>query len=73
MVGPRPSSSISTGFVASLSLLLPRWLRTGWQSVISQGKIPLNIPPWLKIKPRPRGGQTVRFNYSTTELPSLTR
>ena len=23
-----------------LSHFLPRWLRTGWQSVISQGKIP---------------------------------
>ena len=38
----QPSSSLSTGcgFVEGrLSHFLPRWLRTGWQSVISQGKI----------------------------------
>ena len=32
-----------------LSHFLPRWLRTGWQSAISQGKIPWNTPPWLGI------------------------
>jgi len=44
-----------------LSHFLPRWLRTGWQSAISQGKIPLNTPPWLGIEPGPRGGQTVSY------------
>ena len=46
-----------------LSHFLPRWLRTGWQSVISQGKIPWNTPPWLGIEPGPQEGQTV--SYST--------
>jgi len=36
-----------------LSYLLPHWLRTGWQSVISQGKIPWNTPVWLGIEPGP--------------------
>ena len=47
---------------------LPRWLKTGWQSVISQGKIPWNTPPWLGIEPRPQGGQTVSYS---TELSWL--
>jgi len=34
-----------------LSHFLPRWLRRGWQSVIRQGKIPWNTPPWLGIEP----------------------
>jgi len=52
-----------------LSHFLPRWLRTAWQSVISQGKIPWNTPSWLGIKPGPRGGQ--KLSYST-ELSWLT-
>jgi len=52
-----------------LSHFLPRWLRTGWQSAISQGKIPWNTPPWLGIEPGPRGGQTVSY---PTELSWLT-
>ena len=77
MAGLKPSSSLSTGCVVSschgaihrlcgvnegrLSHFLPRWLRTGWRSMISLGKIPWNAPPRLGIEPRPRGGQTVRF------------
>ena len=52
-----------------LSHFLPRWLRTGWQSAISQGKIFWNTPPWLGIEPGPRGGQTVSY---PTELSWLT-
>ena len=52
-----------------LSHFLPYWLRRGWQSVISQGKIPWNTPPWLGIEPGPRGGQTVSY---PTELSWLT-
>jgi len=52
-----------------LSHFLPRWLRTGWQGAISQGKIPWNTPPWLGIEPGPRGGQTVSY---PTELSWLT-
>jgi len=52
-----------------LSHFLPRWLRTGWKSVISQGKIPWNTPPWLGIEPRPLGEQTVSYS---TELSWLT-
>ena len=40
-----------------LSYFLSRWLRTGWQSVISRG-----------IEPGPRRGQTVRYIHSPTEL-----
>jgi len=50
---------------------LPRCLRTGWQSVISQEKIPWNTSPWLGIEPGPRGGQTVRFTHFPTELSWL--
>jgi len=52
-----------------LSHFLPRWLRTGWQSVISQGKIPWNTPLWLGSEPGPRGGQTVSYS---TERSCLT-
>ena len=52
-----------------LSRFLPRWLRTGWQSAISQGKIPWNTSGWLGIESGPRGGQTVRY---PTEVPWLT-
>ena len=38
-----------------LGHFLPRWLRTSWQSAISQGKIPWNTPPWLGIEPGPWG------------------
>jgi len=51
-----------------LSHFLPHWLRMGWQSAISQGKIPWNTPPWLGIEPGPRGGQTVSY---PTELSWL--
>jgi len=54
-----------------LSHFLPRWLRTGWQSVISQGKISWNTPPWLGIKPGSQGGQTVGFIHSPTEVSWL--
>jgi len=45
-----------------LSHFLPRWLRTGWQSVISQGKIPWDTPPWPGVEPGPRRGQTVSYH-----------
>jgi len=44
-----------------LGHFLPRWLRTGWRSAISQGKIPWNTLPWLGIEPGQRGGQTVSY------------
>jgi len=44
-----------------LSHFLPRWLRIGWQSVISQGKIPWNTQPWLGIEPGPQGGKPVSY------------
>ena len=47
----KPSSLMSTGCVVPLRHFLPRWLRMGWQSLISQGKIPWNSPPWLGIEP----------------------
>jgi len=53
-----------------LSHFLSRWLRTGWQSVISQRKIPWNTPPWLEIEPGPQRGQTVSY---FTELSWLTK
>ena len=40
-----------------LSHILPHWLKTGWQSVISQGNTLWNTPPWLGIEPGPQGGQ----------------
>ena len=52
-----------------LSHFLPCWLRMGWRSAVSQGKIPWNAPPWLGIEPGPRGGQTVSYS---TELWWLT-
>ena len=55
-----------------LSHFLPHWLRTGWQSMTSQGIIPWNTPPWLGIEPGPRGGQTVSYIHSPTELSWLT-
>jgi len=55
VVGLRPSSSLSTGCVVSLG---------GDWGIFSV----LNTPPWLGIKPGPRGGQTVRFIHSPTEL-----
>jgi len=58
--------SVSEG---RLGHFLPHWLRTGWQSVISQGKIPWNTPPWLGIEPGPQVGQTVSYS---TELSWLT-
>ena len=45
------------------------WLRTGWQGVISQRKIPWNTPPWLGIEPGLQGGQTVSYS---SELSWLT-
>jgi len=48
-----------------LSHFLPRWLRTGWQSVISQWKIPWNTPPWLEIEPGPQGGGERPVSYPT--------
>ena len=42
-------------FEGRLSHFLPRWLRTGWKSAISQGKIPWNTAPWLGIEPGPWG------------------
>jgi len=44
-----------------LSHFLPRWLRTGWQTVISHGKIPCRTPLWLGIQPGPQGGQAVSY------------
>ena len=44
-----------------LSYFLPCWLRTGWQSIVSQGKFPWNTLPWLGIELGPRGGQTVSY------------
>jgi len=51
-----------------LSHRLPRWLRTGWQRVISQGKLPRTTPPRPRIEPEPQGGQTVGYICSPTEL-----
>jgi len=56
-------------FEGRLSHFLPHWLRTGWQSAISQEQIPWNTPPWLGNEPGPRGGQTVSY---PTELSWLT-
>ena len=53
-----------------LSYLLPRWLRTGWQSVTSQGKILRHVHPGIEL--RPQRGQTVRYLHSPTELSLLT-
>jgi len=58
-------------FEGRLSHFLPRWLRRGWQSAISQGKIPWNTPPWLGIEPGPRGGQTVSYPTELSWLISL--
>jgi len=33
-----------------LDRFLPHWLRAGWQSVVSQGEIPWNTPPWPGIE-----------------------
>jgi len=46
----RPYSSMTTASCVVLlledwAIFLLRWPRTGWQSVISQGKIPWNTPP----------------------------
>jgi len=51
-----------------LSHFLPRWLRMGWQSVISQGKSPWKTPLRLGLEPGPLKKQTVRFIHSPTEL-----
>jgi len=51
-----------------LSHFLPHWLRTGWQSLTGQGKIPWNTPPWLGVEFGLQGGQTMRFTHSPTEL-----
>ena len=72
VVGLRPSSSISTACVlllkGRLSHFLPRWLKMGWQNVISQGKIPWNVSPRLGVEPRPQGGQTVSCIHSIIDL-----
>ena len=49
---------------------LVMWAPTSSPSVcvISQGKIPGNSLPRLEIEPGPRGGQTVRYMHSSTEL-----
>jgi len=40
-IGPAPRVHRFRGVIEGrLSHFLPRWLRTGWQSVISQGKTP---------------------------------
>jgi len=49
-----------------LSHFPPRWLRTGWHSVIRQGKIPWNTPPQLGIESGPQEGQTVRLIHFLT-------
>ena len=52
---------------ARLSHFLSRWLRTDWQRVISQGKIPWNTPPWLGIEPWPWGRHLILvYNSSLT-------
>jgi len=38
-----------------LSHFLQHWLRMGWQSVISQKKIPWNTLPWLGTEPGEEG------------------
>jgi len=55
-----------------LSHFPPRWLRTAWQSVNSEGEIPRNTLPRLEIEPKPQGGQTVRYICSPTDLSRLT-
>jgi len=54
-----------------LSHFLQRWLRKGWQSVISQGKIPWNTPPWLRIEPGPQGRQTMSYSTELSWLIAL--
>ena len=49
-----------------LSHRLPRWFRKGWQRVTSWQKS-LEIL-CRSVKPEPRGGQTVRYVHSPTEL-----
>jgi len=44
-----------------VSHFVPHWFRMGWHSVISQGKIPGNIWPWLGIEPESLRGQTMRY------------
>ena len=68
MVGYWPSSSMSTDCVVSLGGDWAIFCYAGSgpgrvSSVINQGKIPWNTPPWLRIEPGPQGGQTV--SYST--------
>jgi len=50
MVGLRPSSYWVCG---TIDERLSHWVRTGWQSVISQRKIPCNTPPRPGIEPGP--------------------
>ena len=61
----QPSSSLSAGCVVPLrgdwAIFLPRWLRAGCQSVISQGEILKYTTLWLGVKPEPQGGQTVSY------------
>ena len=45
-----------------LSHFLPSWFRMGWQSAISQGKIPENTPPWLEIEPGTLRRQTMEIH-----------
>ena len=47
-----------------LCFFLPHWLRTGWQSAISQGKIPWNTYLWPRIEPGLRRGQWDTFILS---------
>jgi len=49
------------------------WLRpkTGWQSMISQEKIPRNTPPRPEIELGPRWGQAVSYIHSPTKLSWL--
>ena len=55
---------------------MSRWLRVGWQSVISQEKIPWNAPPMAGDRTRttrPRRGQTARYIHSPTWVSMTNR
>ena len=48
---------------------MPRWLRTGWESVISQGKsLEILRHGCMGIQPGPWRGHTVGYINSPTEL-----
>ena len=67
VIGRRPSSSLSTGFVMALrgDWAIFYHAGSGW---IGRGKIPLNTLPLSGIEPGPGKEQTGRYIHSPTEL-----